>query len=333
MKKALILGGTGVMGEYLTRYLYDMGFKLDVFSLDDRESKQNLTYIKANAKDKATVAEYLKNDYDAVIDFMMYNTKEFTDTYKMFLDNTEQYVYLSSYRVYADDNPIRETSPRLLDVSPDKHYLASDDYSLYKARGEDLLINSGKKNWTAVRPTITYSDQRLQLVTLEGNTVINRSRQGKPVVLPADALKAQTTMSFAGDVSKMIARLVLNKDAYGEMYTTATAEHQSWETIAGYYKEIIGLKYIPVSTEEFLSIRSDEEFDPYRWKLIYDRFYDRVIDNTKILNATGMKQSELMPVKEGLTRCIAALDSSKTFGNMAYSDRMDAFLQAKGIKY
>ncbi len=85
MKKALILGGTGVMGEYLTRYLYDMGFKLDVFSLDDRESKQNLTYIKANAKDKATVAEYLKNDYDAVIDFMMYNTKEFTDTYKMFL--------------------------------------------------------------------------------------------------------------------------------------------------------------------------------------------------------------------------------------------------------
>ena len=115
------------MGEYLTRYLYDMGFKLDVFSLDDRESKQNLTYIKANAKDKATVAEYLKNDYDAVIDFMMYNTKEFTDTYKMFLDNTDQYVYLSSYRVYADDNPIRETSPRLLDVSPDKHYLASDD--------------------------------------------------------------------------------------------------------------------------------------------------------------------------------------------------------------
>ena len=333
MKKALILGGTGVMGEYLTRYLYDMGFKLDVFSLDDRESKQNLTYIKANAKDKATVAEYLKNDYDAVIDFMMYNTKEFTDTYKMFLDNTEQYVYLSSYRVYADDNPIRETSPRLLDVSPDKHYLASDDYSLYKARGEDLLINSGKKNWTAVRPTITYSDQRLQLVTLEGNTVINRSRQGKPVVLPADALKAQTTMSFAGDVSKMIARLVLNKDAYGETYTTATAEHQSWETIAGYYKEIIGLKYIPVSTEEFLSIRSDEEFDPYRWKLIYDRFYDRVIDNTKILNATGMKQSELMPIKEGLTRCIAALDSSKTFGNMEYSDRMDAFLQAKGIKY
>ncbi|MBQ6714019.1 MAG: NAD-dependent epimerase/dehydratase family protein, partial [Clostridia bacterium] len=310
MKKALILGGTGVMGTYLTQYLYEMGFKLDVLALDEKESKQNLTYIKANAKDKQVVGELLKNDYDAVIDFMMYNTKEFADTYKMFLDNTEQYVFLSSYRIYADDNPIRETSPRLLDVSPDKHYLASDDYSLYKARSEDLLINSGKKNWTAVRPTITYSDQRLQLVTLEGNTVINRSRQGKPVVLPKEALKAQTTMSFAGDVSKMIARLVLNKDAYGEAYTTATAEHQSWETIADYYKEIIGLKYIPVDMDDFLSIRSDEEYDPYRWKLIYDRVYDRVIDNTKILNATGMKQSELMPVKEGLTRCIAALDSS-----------------------
>lgn len=331
MKKVLILGGTGVMGTYLTRYLHEMGFELDVLALDQKESTQNLTYLQANAKDKTVVAELLKNDYDAVVDFMMYNTEEFADTYQMFLDNTEQYVFLSSYRVYADDNPVCETSPRLLDVSTDQVYLASDDYSLFKARSEDMLVRSGKKNWTIVRPTITYSAQRLQLVTLEGNTVINRSRQGKPVVLPKEALKAQTTMSFAGDVSKMIARLVLNKDAYGEAYTTATAEHHSWETIAEYYREIVGLTYFPVEMDEFLSIRSDEEYDPYRWKLIYDRIYDRVIDNTKILNATGLKQSELMPLKEGLSQCIAALDPNKTFGNLAYSDRMDAFLAQKGF--
>ena len=36
------------------------------------------------------------------------------------------------------------------------------------------------------------------------------------------------------------------------------------------------------------------------WQIKYDRMLDRVIDNSKILNATGMKQSELTPLKEGL---------------------------------
>lgn len=333
-RKVLVIGGTGVMGSYLVPELLHMGYTVDAVTLDRPEScHPRLRYFSGNAFDTAYLSQILQNGYDAIVDFMIYGTQSFRERYRLFLDNTEQYIYLSSYRVYADAKaPLVETSPRLLDVSRDARYLSSDDYSLHKARGEDALIASGKTNWTVVRPAITYSAQRMQLVTLEGNTVINRARCGKPVVLPAQALQAQTTMTYGADVAGMIARLVLNRAAYGEIYTVATAEHQSWETVAGYYRELIGLRYIAVPLEEFLSIRSDEEEDPYRWKLIYDRVYDRVIDNRKILNITGLKQSELTPLYQGLKHCIEALDPHAVFGNMAYSDRMDAYLNAHSSK-
>ncbi len=333
MRKVLVMGGTGVMGAHLVPELLKLGFKVDVISLEEKVSfDPNLRYFKCDIKDMETLKETLKNDYDSIVDFMIYSTPEFAQKCNLFLDNTDQYVYLSSYRVYADAmGPIVETSPRLLDVSDDKDYLASDVYSLHKARGEDRLKNSGKTNWTIVRPAITYSNQRIQLTCLEGNTIINRSRMGKPVIVPDLAMKAQTTMTWGGDVAKMISRLVLNKEALGEAYTTATAEHHSWEEIAGYYKELIGLKYIPVSVDEFLSVKSDEPFDNYRWKVIYDRVYDRIIDNTKILNAAGMKQSELRPLYEGLKTELKNLPEN-IFASLDYSNRMDEFIAKNSLK-
>ena len=332
MQKVLVMGGTGVMGAHLVPELLKLGFMVDVVSLEDKVSANpNLRYFKCNIKDAEILREMLKNDYNCIVDFMIYSTPEFASKCNLFLDNTDQYIYLSSYRVYADANgPITEASPRLLDVSTDAHYLASDDYSLHKARGEDRLKNSGKTNWTIVRPAITYSNQRIQLTCLEGNTIINRSRLGKPVIVPDKAMTAQTTMTWGGDVAKMISRLVLNKSALGEAYTTATAEHHTWEEIAGYYKELIGLKYIPVSIDDFLSVQSDEPFDNYRWKVIYDRVYDRIIDNTKILNVAGMKQNELKPLFEGLKAELSALPEN-IFASMAYSERMDKFIAEKKL--
>ena len=199
MKKILVMGGTGVMGAHLVPELINMGYKVDVVSLEEKESyNPNLKYFKCDIKNPDNVNELLKNDYNAIVDFMIYSTEEFAAKSDLFLNNTDQYIYLSSYRVYADAKGlITENTPRLLDVSKDTHYLASDDYSLHKARGEDRLKASGKTNWTIVRPTITYSNQRIQLTCLEGNTIINRSRLGKPVVVSKEAMTAQTTMTWA----------------------------------------------------------------------------------------------------------------------------------------
>jgi nucleoside-diphosphate-sugar epimerase len=332
-KKILVLGGTGAMGVYLVPELIESGYKVDVVSLDSVKSNNpNLTYIQANAMDDVYLGKLLSSGYDGIVDFMLYGGKEpFRKRHEILLSSTSHYIFLSSYRVYADSDIITENSPQLLDVSKDEEYLSrkESEYSLYKALQEDILENSKHGNWTIIRPAITYSKFRFQLVTLEAPVIIYRARNNKTVVLPKEAMSVQATMTWAGDVAKMISRLILNPKTYRESYTVATAEHNSWGDIAGYYKELVGLEVVTVDIDTYYKIRcgGDPGYLPYaKYQLQYDRLFNRVIDNSNILNATGLKQSDFMPLKAGLKRELSALPPDHSWGPTGINDRMDEFL-------
>ena len=335
-KKVLIPGGTGAMGVYLVPELLNLGYEVDVISLDEKQSdNQKLRYFKADAKDAGYIEKILENGYDAVVDFMIQPTKEEYETFiPLYLKNTEHYIFLSTYRVYAnEEHPIRETSPRLLDASKDQVLLTSGDYCIYKAQSEEFLRTSGYSNWTAIRPAITYSKRRFQLITMEYNLVVRRMMESKTLVLPEPAMDIQATMSWAGDVAKMISGLVLNPKALREIYSVCTAEHHTWREIAEMYSQIGELKYITVDTDTFLNIISPGNIYA-RQQLIYDRYFDRIMDNSKILEITGMKQSELMPLRKGLEMELSALKKEnikwQSFDG-AYN-RMDEYLAQIGLK-
>lgn len=335
MKKIMLLGGSGALGSYLTPELLKMGYKVHVVSLDKLESDNpNLTYETANVKDDTWLAEALKGDYDAVVDFMIYATKEFAPRCELLLKSTRHYVFLSSYRVYADaKGVITENSPRLLDtVTDDPDFLATDDYSLAKARQEDIIQASGYHNFTILRPAPTFSSRKYQLISMEANSFINRALEHRPVVLPEPAMHKQATMNWSGDVAKMISRLILNPKAFGETYTVATAEHHTWGEIADYYRELIGMEYMTTDIDTFLDI-FDRHTDWGRWRLMYDRMYDRVIDNSKILRDTGLSQSDFVPLKEALRMELATLPKDPSWchysvATIIYEDinrRMDEY--------
>lgn len=328
-KSVLVLGGTGAMGRYLVPELLTLGYKVDAVSLDDVISDNlNIRYIKGNTKDDGFLEKILENKYDGIVDFMTYHTEEFKKKYKLFLDNTNHYIFLSSCRVFADAPPITEKSPRLLDVSDDKEFLATEDYALYKAKEENILIESDYSNWTIVRPATTYSTGRFQLVTLEADTLIYRMQAGKTIVLPEKAMSCRATLSWGGDVGRMLALLMFNDKAYRESYNVATSEHNSWEEIAGIYNELCPFKYITVSTEDYLDIIA-EGADWAKYQLIYARMFQRITDNTKILEHTGMKQRELMSLRDGLKM---EYEKSKDFDWARFAgdyrnSRMDAYLK------
>lgn len=335
--KALLIGGTGIMGSFLAPELLHKGYQVDVLSLDEKTSADpRLRYFRVNAMEDSVLAAFLENRYDVIVDFLIYGTELFRRKSRLLLPSCGQYIYLSSYRVYANlEHPIRETSPRLIDCCEDAEFMASDDYSLHKARGEETLKASGYRNWTAIRPAITFSSQRFQLVTLEADTLINRSRKGQAVPIPEEALKVQATMSFGGDVAKMISGLCGNDSALEEAYTVSTAEHHSWGEIADMYRDLIGLRVIPIPKEEYLKIFSDDDNRKFRWQLEYDRLYDRIVDNTKILRATGLRQEDLTPLYEGLKHEISLIPPDKTFVHADYGDlpkRMDAWFERRGSR-
>ena len=334
MKKILVMGGTGAMGVYLVPKLIEMGYAVDVASLDTVESSTpNLRYFTGDCMNVDYISELLKNGYDGIVDFMIYNQDKFEERHQMFLDNTSHYIYLSTYRIYAnEEHPVKETSPRLLDASKDKDFLATDDYALYKAKGENVLLNSKYTNWTAIRPAITYSKRRFQLVILEAPYVVGRTLHGKKLVLPKQAKDVQATMSWAGDVAEMIARLLFNPKAYREIFSVCTAEHMTWGEVADIYKELIGLEAVWVDMEDFLAILTHNSNNPMvvRYQLIYDRLFDRIMDNSKVLEATGMKQSDLTTLYDGLKRELAGVDAD-TFVEMKNSPIMDQYLKDRGL--
>ena len=336
MKKIMLLGGSGALGSYLTPELLKMGYKVHVVSLENLTSDNpNLTYEQANVKDDAWLAEALKGNYDCVVDFMIYATKEFAPRAKLLMNSTTHYVFLSSYRVYAEtEGPIVEDSPRLLEtLKDDPDFLATDDYALAKARQEDIIHATGCKNFTILRPAPTFSSLKYQLISMEANSFINRALENRVVVLPEPPMHKQATMNWSGDVAKMIARLILNPKAYGETYTVATAEHHTWGEIADYYKEIIGMEYITTDIDTFLDI-FDKHTDWGRWRLMYDRMYDRVIDNSKILRDTGLTQDDFLPLKESLKLELSKLPEDPSWchfsvATIIYEDinrRMDEYV-------
>lgn len=333
MKKILVLGGTGAFGAYLIDELLRREYRVDVVSLDARVSyHKNLSFLQADAKAPDFLEETLKNDYDCIVDFLIYFKSEFAQRYKTLLNRTRHYIFLSTYRIYADSKtPITESSPRLLDTMQDPAYLAETEreYSLYKACEEDMLKNSSFRNWTILRPSISYSKRRFQLVTLEANTLLPRAQAGKPVVLPEEAMHKQTTLTWAGDSARMMAALVLNEKAYGETYTIATAEHHTWQEVASMYQELIGLKYVTVDTETYMRLWSVSNSPYARYQLFFDRLFDRVIDNSKILAASGLGQEALMPLYDGLKKELSALPQGIQWNDNGWSQRMDQFLAAQ----
>ena len=332
MKKILVLGATGAMGTYLVPLLVKKGHSVVGVSFDDMQSDDpRLCYIKADAKDPDFLKGLLSEGFDAVVDFMMYPTKEeFKEKAALFLPNTSHYIYLSTYRVYGESTPIREDSPRLLDLEKPEDYVSEREYSIYKAEGEEVLRASGYHNYTIVRPAITYSTCRFQLTILEANAFLGRLLAGKQVILPEGAMEKEATMSWAGDVAKMFAAVLFDPRAMGEAYTFSTAEHHTWREVGEMYRRILGgREFVTVPNEDFIALLGGSVYT--KQQLLYDRCFDRIVDNSKILTLAGLKQEDLMPLEEGLRYELSHLTEERMqkIGTRPDLDAaMDAYLEA-----
>lgn len=286
MAKVLLLGGTGAIGVYLRDELVNLGHIVIVTSRIHRELS-GVRFVQGNAKNLVFLRQLLNDEHpDVIIDFMKYGTIEFPVFRDIFLKNAQQYIFLSSYRVFANETPLVETSPRLLETCEDLEYLMTDEYALFKAREEDSLRNSNARNWTIVRPSITYSKERFQFGCLEADTVCYRSLHGLPVVIPHEMLDIQATLTWGKDVAVMISRLVLNPMAFGEDFNVTTSETHSWREIAAIYQEVLGMKLVEVPLDWYSRLCN-------RYQVNYDRMVDRIVDNRKVLAATGMSQTDL----------------------------------------
>lgn len=319
MKKILVFGGTGAMGVYLVDILSKTGlYEIDVTSRSNRESTHPcLKYIKGNARDNDFMNSLLSEHYDVIIDFMNYNLDEFADRCNYLLSSCGQYVWFSSSRVYANsETPITENSPRLLEVSLDKDFLATNRYALRKARQEDLITKSGFNNYTIIRPYITYSNERLQLGIYEKEQWLYRILKGRDLVINKNIIDKQTTLTYGYDVSLAISKLVDNQDAFGRVIQIASSENMTWREILKLYLDILKEKR-NLTPRIYLSdhMQAIDELYEGGYNTIYDRAYNRHFNSNLIETLTHSRGCVFnKDIRSGLSECLSDfLDNNRVF--------------------
>lgn len=266
-------------------------------------NKGNIIYLQGNAREPNFLKKVLElKRWDAIVDFMYYNTNDFKLVYEQFLSHTSQYVFLSSSRVYAEsDEPLTEDSPRLLDVCKDADYLATDEYALAKAREENILRASGKSNWTIIRPYVTFSDYRLQLSCEEKESWLYRCLQGKTIVFSRDLADKQTSFTYGEDVARGIAAIIGKQDALGQAFHITNSGHYKWSEICEWYMCAIE-KETGFKPKLLLTERYEFYYGGNVPQVKYDRLYNRVFDNSKINQFIDIKT--FCPTREALGQCI-----------------------------
>ncbi|GLU52718.1 hypothetical protein Dfri01_21790 [Dyadobacter frigoris] len=313
--KVLVLGGTGAMGAHLIKLLANKGIDTVVTSRTERDSTGAIRYLKGNASDLDFLQTVLMEKWDAIVDFMVYSTPSFKERVDKLLDATSQYVFLSTARVYADSNqPITEDSPRLLDVSEDSEFLATDEYSLTKARQENLLKDSGRTNWTIIRPYITYSENRLQLGVLEKEEWLHRALHGRTIIFSADINNRKTTLTYGLDVSNGINSVIGASSALGKTFHITKKDSNTWEYILSIYlttlEEHLGYqpKVLLQNIDNFLEIK------PAKYQVLYDRFFNRSFDSSKINQYVPV--DDFVTVDIGLRDCLTEFLKNPIFLNI-----------------
>lgn len=300
----LLLGGTGAMGTHLVPLLLSKNYDVYVTSRRTYTDKEKLHYLKGNAHCLPFLRQILTKNWDVIIDFLVYNPAEFKERVDLLLNSTKHYYFLSSARVYADSETIiNESSQRLLDTSNDSEFLKTNDYSLRKARTENILFSNSKKNYTILRPYITFSEKRLQLGSMEKERWLFRALNGKSIVIHKDVLKHYTTLTYALDVAKSILSLIENNKMKGEAVNLMTNVNVKWEEVLSVYKRCLwkekGIEARVVTFDDCEELKYQGNYFAH----IYDRFYDRRFSKEKFddIDDTLVFEDPLVKLEECLS--------------------------------
>ena len=168
MPRALIVGGTGLIGRAAARRLLAAGWDVDLTGRDPAHLPADVAadgarFIAAERDDPARLAAALGTGADVLVDCICY-TADDARTLLPLLGAAGSTVMISSKAVYVDaaghhtnsdtaprfDGPIRETQPTMAPGSGD--HMSREGYGANKVAAEQVLLDSGHPV-TVVRPS------------------------------------------------------------------------------------------------------------------------------------------------------------------------------------
>jgi len=168
MPRALIIGGTGMIGRAAAGRLLASGWQVDVTGRDPAHLPGPVAaaggrFIAADRGDAGELLAALGDGADLLVDCICYTTEDATRLLPL-VREAGSTVVISSKAVYVDaagnhsnsddpprfDGPIRETQPTL--APGDMDYNSREGYGANKVAAEQVLLDSGERV-TVLRPS------------------------------------------------------------------------------------------------------------------------------------------------------------------------------------
>ncbi len=275
--KVLFVGGSGVISSACSRLAVERGIELSVLnrgSTTQRPLPAGAAVLRGDIRDPASVREALGDrEFDAVVDWVAFTPEQVQADIDLLRGRTGQYVFISSASAY-------QTPPARVPVlksAPLRNPFWR--YSRDKIACEDLLAAAYRDDGfpaTIVRPSHTY-DQTL--VPFDGGwTILQRMRQGKPIVVHGDGTSLWTLTHHA-DFARGFVPLLGHERAVGEAFHITSDDVLSWNQIAQTLAAAAGV------TADIVHVPSDAiaAVAP-QWGagLLGDKAHSMIFDNAKL---------------------------------------------------
>jgi nucleoside-diphosphate-sugar epimerase len=277
----LYLGGTGTISTSCVRLSVETGMRVAVVNRGRNEQDRNLpdgveTLIADVADGDALAAAIGDRTFDAVVNFLSYDTDDARRMVALFGARTRQYVHISSGSIYAKpvrQVPISESTP----TAPNPHL----EYATAKWRAEQVLQEAHVTQGfplTVIRPSHTYDDANPPLPG--GWTVVDRIARGEEIPVHGDGTSLWT-LTHAEDFAQGLVGLLGNSRAIGETFNITGADVYTWDQIYTIVAEALGVtpRLVHVASEMYPLV-APEWF--WSGEMLGDIGHSAVFDTTKI---------------------------------------------------
>lgn len=276
-QSVLFIGGTGVISSACVAQSLEQGHEVTILNRGTsttHPAHPDAEALTADVRDAEAVRDAVgERDFDVVVDFLSFTPDQVQQQLDQFAPRTGQYVFISSASAY-------QTPPSRLPVTESTPLRNPFwEYSRDKIACEDLLVGAYRATrlpMTIVRPSHTYDHT---LPPFEGGwTLVERMRQGKPVVVHGDGTSLWT-ITHHTDFARAFVGLLGRREAIGEAFHITGDEAPTWNRIYADIAEAAGVEPHLVHVPSDAIAAVDEEFGD---SLLGDKAHSMVFDNSKI---------------------------------------------------
>jgi len=276
--RVLFVGGTGQISLPCVQQAVAAGHDVSVLNRGsgNGELPGGARQISSDFRDDVSYAAAAQGHYDVVCQFILFEPQDAQRDVALFAGRTGQYIFISSASAYKKPATI---FPITEDVPLGNPFW---QYSQKKAACETILMHQDGLPVTIVRPSHTVRT-RFPTAFSEGDTLLARLIQGKPVIVPGDGTSLWT-LTRAEDFAAPFIRLFGKQAALGKAFHLTSDNAFTWNTIYQAIGRAVGrtAELVHVPTDNLIRFNTDWE-----GPLLGDKAHSTLFDNSRIQSITG----------------------------------------------